>query len=190
MLFWKRRNKQEPELNKIVRELAEYLLQPEKRDQFKSQAKALAKRVSISQLSDLKALFHTPPKESPLYSYKEHGLGGWLSSCQFAIFELIYNLGEESIPLVREIAWGEYDWTQGNAIELLIRFASEGIKTNEIVEEIKENYPKIRIEAQLYAIQPLIPQVKENQNLNNVFEKLMKIPDFRDAYEEITDTSA
>jgi hypothetical protein len=44
-----------------------------------------------------------------------------------AAFEILYNLGEAALPLLRKIAFGEYDWTQGNAIEILRRWAAEGV---------------------------------------------------------------
>ena len=137
-------------------------------------------------MSILRRLFYNPPNEPDFYSAEKYGLGGWLSSCQFAIFEIIYNIGEEALPFVREIAWGKYDWIQGNAIELLIRFASEGIQSEELISEIKKEYPNIRYEAQLYAIQPLINELENNQALRQIFDQLFEIEDFKDAYDEIT----
>ncbi len=188
-MFWKRKKKPELEINRIVRELAECLLQPDKETQFSAKAKELSEKISISQLESLSNLLHNPPTESNLFSTEEHGLGGWLSCCQFAIFELVYHMGENALPFIRSFAWGEYDWTQGNAIELLIRVASDGVRRAELIDEITENYPKIRYEAQLYAIQRLIPKLNENKELRMVFEELMKIPDFKDTYEEITEKS-
>ncbi len=51
-----------------------------------------------------------------------------------------------------------------------------------------DRFPKIRNEAQLYAIGPLLSSLHE-PGLRRVFARLMAIPDFRDAYEEITERS-
>ncbi len=186
--FWKKEKiRIETELDNTVRSLAEYLLQPDKMEEFRIKSKELSKTISIYQLDELKVMFHEPPKESNLYNAKDHGLGGWLSSCQFAIFELIYNLGDDALPFIRKIAWGEYDWTQGNAIELLIRFAADGIETEKIKNEIKELFPNIRTEAQLYAIQPLLTKIEKDQKLKNIFDDLMEINEFKESYEELTE---
>jgi len=178
------RKHNEPEINKTIRKLAEYLLENGLDAVFRKKAKEMS--VSGEDLDDLQNLFFTPPNESEIYSPEIHGLGGWLSSCQFAIFELIYCVGEDALPFIREIAWGEYDWTQANAIELLIRFAADGVDREGIVEEIKSNYPRIRHEAQLYTIQPLLTELDQNRELKLVFDALLEIADFKEAYEELT----
>ena len=156
-------------------------------DESRKIAKEKSAEFTISDLESFKKLFHNPPKESELYNYKKHGLGAWLSTCQFAIFEIYFNLGEEAIPFIREIAWGEYDWTQGNAIELLIRFAASGIQREEILNDIKRNYPDIRYEAQLYAIQPLIPKLGSDPELKAIFDELIELESFRESYQELTE---
>lgn len=77
-------------------------------------------------------------------------LSGWLSACQFSIFELVYKRGKEVLPFVREIAWGEYDWTQGNAIE------------------------------------PLLPELANDEKLKQVFDELFSIEEFKEAFAELT----
>ncbi len=176
------------ELNAIISRLAEHLLTQGIDDRFRELAREESQQVSVAQLDQFKIMFHDPPPQSDVYDVKQHGLGGWLSACQFAIFELVYNLGEEALPFIREIAWGEYDWTQGNAIELLLRFAAEGIRTEEILAEIKANYPQIRFEAQLYGIQPLLPELEQNAPLKAIFDQLRtEIEEFQRAYAELTD---
>ena len=154
---------------------------------FKSKAKELSNKYHANDLRELKGLLHNPPPESSNYNVEKHGLGSWMSSCQFAIFELYYNKGIEALPLVRQIAWGKYDWTQGNAIELLIRFASKGICREKLIEEIKQHYPKVRSEAQLYAIQPLIGELSKDESLKSVFNELMAIEAFKESYDELTE---
>ncbi len=172
-------------IDRTITILAEHLLSNGLDSEFRKKAKDISQPVSIDHLSYLSRFLHNPPIKPSFYSVEKYGLGGWLSACQFAIFEIMYNLGEAALPFVREIAWGEYDWTQGNAIELLIRFASEGIQSKELVLEIKENYPNVRDEAQLYAIKHLIGQLKTNQSLQEIFDLLFEIEDFKDAYDEI-----
>ncbi|MEM8677293.1 MAG: hypothetical protein AAGF83_26065 [Cyanobacteria bacterium P01_G01_bin.67] len=166
--------------------MAEHLLVNGLNIEFRAKAKEIASSVEIDNLNSLYRFFHNPPSKPHFYTVEEYGLGGWLSACQFAIFEIIYNLGEDTLPFIREIAWGEYDWIQGNAIELLIRFAAQGIRTEELIVEIKENFPNIRCEAQLYAIQPLVKDLATDLSLSRVFDRLLEIEDFQDAYDEIT----
>lgn len=176
------------DLNAIISRLAEYLLTQRNNEQFRELARVESASVSIEQLDQLRSMFHNPPPQSDVYDVQRHGLGGWLSACQFAIFELVYNLGEEGLPFIREIAWGEYDWTQGNAIELLLRFAAEGIRTEEILAEFKTNFPQIRFEAQLYCMQPLLPELDQDAQLRAVFDQLRnEIEEFQEAYAELTE---
>lgn len=176
------------DLNAIITRLAKHLLTHRIDARFRELAREESASVSIEQLDQLRSLFHNPPPQSDVYDAKQHGLGGWLSACQFAIFELIYNMGADALPFIREIAWGEYDWTQGNAIELLLRFAAEGIRTEEILAEIKTNFPQIRYEAQLYCMQPLLPELEQNAQLKSIFDQLRnEIEEFQEAYAELTE---
>ncbi len=185
-MFWKNKKGKPNKAAIAVCEIAETVfLTGGHGEEFRNIAKEKSANFSVADLEEFKKLFHTPPKESELYNPKQHGLGSWLSTCQFSIFEIYYNLGKDAIPFIREIAWGEYDWTQGNAIELLIRFASDGINRTEILEEIKSNYPKVRFEAQLYAIQPLIAKLETNPELKAVFDELMELKCFKESYEEL-----
>lgn len=155
-----------------ISELASGVLTGMKRKEFQNLARELAAGIEVEDLDYLQSRFHSPPPEPPEYDHRKHGLGGWLSSCQFAIFELIYQLKSEAIPFLRAIAWGPYDWTQGNAIELMIRMAAEGIETEEIIGEIAANYPDIRYEAQLYALEPLMPMAREDRALNTLLDRM------------------
>ena len=188
-MIWKKK-KPASILESSVSELACHLLEGGLNEQFRILAAKKAEGIELSNCQELRSMFHNPPKEAVLYSAEKHGLGGWLSACQFSIFELVYNIGENALPFVQEIAWGEYDWTQGNAIELLIRFAAGGILRDYIISEIKENYPNVRYEAQLYAIQPLLPRLATDPELWSVFDELLVIEDFKDCYDELTEDNA
>jgi hypothetical protein len=157
-----------------IRALATDLLAGVDRAAFHDRARALAVGIEVDHLEDLRWRFHMPPSQPVDYDVRKHGLGGWLSAWQFAIFELIFQLGPEAIPFLREIAWGPYDWTQGNAIELLIRMAAQGIEVEETVTEIAEKFPAIRYEAQLYALEPLLPRMNEDAALTAVINRLRR----------------
>ncbi|QDT95992.1 hypothetical protein [Gimesia aquarii] len=174
----------------IVGELADHLLVCGLDDEFCELARQKQRGLRLDDLKELQSMFHHPPEESTSYSIEKHGLGGWLSACQFSIFELIYNFGEEAIPFIRKIAWGEYDWTQGNAIELLIRFAANGIQREDLIQEIKEEFPKIRFEAKLYSIEPLLSKLESSPDIKLVFDELMAIEEFKECYTELTEDDA
>ena len=118
----------EPGTADRVSELAELLLHEGLSAGFRTRAAALSMGLDRDDVDDLTWLMHRELREPQSYDAAQHGLGGWISACQFAVFELLYNIGEPALPALREIAWGEYDWTQGNAIELLIRFAADGVQ--------------------------------------------------------------
>lgn len=178
--------KPRPDLDRKIADLAELLLRGEDTVRFQQQARDAAKDITVKDLKYLKRRFHDAPSQSSLYDPETHGLGGWLSVCQFAIFELVYCLGSDALPFIRKVAWGKYDWTQGNAIELLIRMAADGICREELIREITIKFPTVRFEARLYAIQPLMEASKQDSNLASVFEELMVVEDFRDAVEEMS----
>jgi hypothetical protein len=155
-------------------------------EKFRALATEKSEAVAPADLPLLRSLLHDPPAQPSQYDPSVHGLGGWLSFCQFAIFELAYNLGEEALAFVREIAWGEYDLTQGNAIEVLIRFAAAGVRTEELIAEIETRFPKVRDEARLYAVKPLLGRLDTDPDLRRVFDRLLRVEAFRDSYDELT----
>jgi len=168
-----------------VARLAALILDSGLSDEFRAQAEKLAGSISEEDVTDLERLFHHPPPEPDTYDFQKHGLGGWISACQFAAFELLYNMGEPAMPLLRKIAWGPYDWTQGNAIEIMLRFAARGIATEAIVEDVKQNFPDIRYEAQLYALEPLMPLLDTDEKLAELFDRLKNCTAFAETYAEL-----
>lgn len=169
-----------------VTRLAELLLRDGLSEAFRDHAGELAADLESDDIQDLTWLLLRQPPEPEGYSTAQHGLGGWISACQFAVFELLYSIGEPALPAIRKIAWGEYDWTQGNAIELLIRFAADGVRTEEIVAEIKARYPDIRHEARLYAVQPLLHRLEAEPALAGIVRELRTCKAFDEAVEELT----
>ena len=174
------------QLKNTIATLADIVLREGLSKEFCEKAKEASPIISVESISELKGHFHNTPRESKTYDVLEHGYGGWLSACQFSLFEMIFCVGEPALSFVRDIAWGPYDWTQGNAIEILIRFAADGINSDEIIEEINLNFPHISYEAQLYAIEPLISRLDTNENIRTIFDELMQCAEFEAAYKEVT----
>lgn len=154
-------------------------------DRFRTAAAEAASTIGVRSIRALSGRLHSPPEAPRGFGSDERGLGGWLAAWQFAVFEVLYNLGEGALPTVRWIAYGEYYWTQGNAIEVLCRFAADGIRKEEIVEELKQRFPGLRYEAQLYAVQPLLVQAESNSNLAAILVELSEVEEFREAIEEL-----
>jgi hypothetical protein len=159
-------------IESMVSDLASMALENGIDGSFRERAATEAQKLQISDLPYLKSIFHSPPKESPIFDTGKHGLGGWLSSCQFAVFELIFNMGEAVIPFLREIAFGEYDWTQANAIELLCRFAAKGIQREETITDLNREMPRMRWEALLYVAEPLLHQAREDKAIEGILRDL------------------
>ena len=159
-------------LRQAVSLLGELVLKDGLSNTFRSKAAELTATFEADEVLEVRHLFHAPPPEPESFDVSQHGLGGWLSACQFAAFELVFNLGADALPLLRELAWGEYDWTQGNAIELLIRLAAKGVEREEILQEIRTNYPDIRYEAQIYALQPLLAAYGQDPQATEVIDAL------------------
>jgi hypothetical protein len=113
------------------------------------------------------------------------GLGDWIAARQFAIFEMFYYLREAALPVLRRVAFGEYDWTQGNAIEVLCRFAAEGIDRERTLADLKSEMPVMRYEALLYAAGPLLQQAKDIPQLAAIVEELRQAPGFNSVVEDL-----
>lgn len=153
--------------------------------EFPKRASVAAQRLGPTAILELMYLFHsesTPPAE---LADRFPGLGDWMAARQFAIFEILYVLGEPSLPALREVAFGEYDWTQGNAIEILCRLAADGMQREAIIEELKRELPHLREEALLYAFGPLLWRAKTNASLLEVIDELSSVPEVADARERL-----
>jgi hypothetical protein len=154
---------------------------------FRDKAKQVAQEVGPAAISDLVALLHSPPEAPRGFGGKERGLGGWLAAWQFAVFEILFHFREASLPVLRRIAFGNYDWTQGNAIEALCRLAAEGVERDRIVEEVKAQFPSLRYEAQLYAVRPLLAIARDDPAVAEIVEEWMAVEAFQDIVEELTE---
>ncbi|MCH8239413.1 MAG: hypothetical protein IIB62_05035 [Proteobacteria bacterium] len=125
-------------------------------DGFRSRASAAADDLGPDAIETLATLFHSEHSPPDNLADQFPGLGDWIAARQFAIFEMFYYLREAALPVLRRVAFGEYDWTQGNAIEVLCRLASESVERDQIIAEVRREIPKMRYEALLYAFGPLL----------------------------------
>ena len=108
-----------------------------------------------------------------------------MSARQFAIFEIYFHIGAPALPVLRRVAFGQYDWTQGNAIEVLCRLAAAGVERTAIVEELIVNLPDVRDEAIQYALAPLLHQQTSNAALREVVSELRQVALFNEWYEAL-----
>lgn len=152
------------------------------RETFQKRARLVANELGPSSIASLETLYHsehTPPTEALKAQFP--GLGQWLSARQFAIFEIFYFLGANSLPALRRVAFGSYDWTQGNAIEILCRLAADGIDHQQIIQELLVQIPNMREEALLYAVGPLLEHSLNKPAITEVLNELCAVKKFSDA---------
>lgn len=154
-------------------------------DELRSRAVIVANELGPTTIEYLATLFHaehSPPTELATHF---HRLGSWMTARQFAIFEIFYNFGRDSIPLLQRVAYGDYDWTQGNAIEVLCRLAADDVQREQIVAGLVEHLPAMREEAHYYALGPLISYAESNQALNDVLSQLLSVQEFRQSHDHL-----
>ena len=108
-----------------------------------------------------------------------------MAAWQFAIFEVYFHVGAAALPMLRQIAFGEYDWTQGNALEVLVRLAASGIERDTIVGEISREIPRLRFEALLYMAGPLLAQAKDNPEIASILRRFAHIPEWQEALADL-----
>ncbi|WP_432720806.1 hypothetical protein R0381_002920 [Jeongeupia wiesaeckerbachi] len=170
-----------------IRRIAEAIGDP---PEFSRRAHETAKAIGASAIELLAAEFHTEHSPPADVANKFPGLGQWIAARQFSIFEVLFYLGPASLPVLRRVAFGEYDWTQGNAIEVLCRFAAHGIEREQILMELKNAMPGFRYEALIYAAGPLRSHANTDPNVQAVIEELLSVPEFKEAYDELSNARA
>jgi len=152
---------------------------------FKERARQVAIALVPSAVDQLVALLHDPSDPPKRLGTAFSVVTQWRAVWHFSIFEVLYNIGAPSLPAVRSIAFGEYDWIQGNAIELLCRFAADGIERTTIIDDLVSHLPEMRYEAHAYALQPLIAQAGNNPALQCVIDQLLVVPEVKEVYQEL-----
>jgi hypothetical protein len=178
----------DPMAQSLTEAVASVAVQIDDAQEFRAQAAAVARRLGSAAITELKTRLHAPPYTEPGFDAKERGLGGWLSAWQFAIFELLYELGTPALPVLRQVAFGEYDWTQGNALEVLVRLAAKGIERDEIIAELRQEFSRLRVEAQLYAVGPILHHAAQDLAVAAVVRQLEDMPDWQATVDELRET--
>lgn len=127
----------------------------EDQELFKQRGKDAALQLSPEQILRLPKYFfyNNNPRKPEEVRNKFGGLGEWQWICQEAIFEIFYNRPEVALPIIREVAYGVYDWTQAHAIKTLLRLAANGTLEREAtLNELAEFFPSMREESQMRTI--------------------------------------
>ena len=128
----------------------------ETRDEYVQRAQKAAQDLTPEQLTNLPKFFHDNRPDIPQdQAERFEGFSGsidWMAAVQRAIFAIYRFCPDVSLPIVRDIAFGVYDWTQITALETLCVFARAGIEREQIVEEITDAIPRFRREALMPAI--------------------------------------
>lgn len=152
--------------------------------EFTRRAKIAANELGAGSIHLLEIELHGTFNPPEYLSEKFAGLGDWLAARQFAIFEILFHIGSLSLPLLRKVAFGKYDWTQGNAIEILCRLAAQNVEREKIIAELKQFIPNcdLNYEVLSYAIMPLISHAKFNESLQQVVRELMADETFKEVY--------
>jgi hypothetical protein len=170
-------------LDGLVSSVAVLIDNPE---QFSARAAVAAEQLGSSAIAELSTRFHSPPEPPPPgFGYEQRGLCGWLSAWQFAIFELFFQFGAIALPVLRRVAFGEYDWTQGNAVEVLVRLAAAGIQREQIITEVRREFPHFQYEAMLYAVGPLLRHAARDPAVAAVVRELEGMPEWQAAAQEL-----
>lgn len=161
--FTNKVSKRDLELEELLIEVAQEF---EDEERFKEAAFRVANKLEFGRARELTRYFHDNPTEPEILKVKTRKyrlLGGWMIICQDSIFEILFNYKEQALPDLYSIGFGKYDWTQYKAINVLCRLANEGIKTEEIINNIGKEIQNFRYEAVMPSIRSLanIPDNKE-----------------------------
>lgn len=170
------------QLTQKIRWVAEAIQQS---DVFIERAKQAALELGPGSIPQLAKQFHSEHSPPPELATQFSRLGHWIHARQRAIFEIFYYFRESAIPVLRRVAYGKYDWTQGNAIEVLCRLAAEGINTDSTVTELRAALPGMRFEALLYGFGPLLHRATLDAKLEQLLNRFADIPEYNEAVAEL-----
>ncbi|MGJ7529686.1 hypothetical protein [Variovorax sp. GB1P17] len=157
------------------------------RMEFQRRAQTVAGTFDEAHLSELPHYFHDGSMPPPELADQFPGLGQWMAARQFAIFEILYFIGLPALPLLKSVAHGAYDWTQGNAIEILCRLAADDVEREATIQDLLTLIPKLRYEAVFYAAEPLVQQARSNTAIAAVIRDLLTVPEFAEVHTEIVE---
>jgi len=173
----------EADINTMISSLAALLLKD--RRAFEQAAKRDSALLSLSDLSCLKSRFHDAPKVPSGVDEGQLGLGQWMAVCQYVIFELLYHVQELSLPLVKEVAFGAYDWTQATALEVLCRWHVDGTLPKSIITEINRKIGDMRYETHLYFGRSLLLRKKDDHRFGDILLEIEN-ESFQEAVKELS----
>jgi hypothetical protein len=152
---------------------------------FEDLAKQESHDVSITDLEYLRSKFHQPPPVHPDIDEGGLGLGTWMAACQYAIFELIYNFDVPPLDFLRTIAFGEYDWTQATALEVICRLHIAGKIPKQIIDEIDDQLGGMRNETHLYFAKSLLLRMKRDERFGSIIQQIQNA-EFQDVIAKIS----
>jgi len=68
---------------------------------------------------------------------------------------------------------------------VLARLAARGIDREQIIAELRREFPRLQVEAQLYSVGPLLYHAAQDPAVAAVVQELESIPEWRAAAEEL-----
>jgi hypothetical protein len=98
---------------------------------------------------------------------------------------LFFQYGGAALQVLRQVAFGEYDWTQGNAVEVLVRLAATGVEREQTIADLRREFPRFRHEAQLYSVGPLLHRAARDPAIAKVVRELEDLPEWQEAAQEL-----
>jgi hypothetical protein len=134
-------------------------------------------------------MFHDPPDAPPGFGPETRGLAGWIVAWQAAIAEVLYHMREVALPALRGVAFGPYDWTQANAVEILCRLAAQGIDRDRTLSDLRREMPRMRPETLDAVADALIPAAAGDARLAEVVASLRGVAEFDEALREAASQS-
>ncbi|WP_276484294.1 hypothetical protein [Paraflavitalea pollutisoli] len=137
-------------------------------DAFEAAAREQAGNMTLPQLKEMYHLLHNPPPVPEGVSQPDAGGSEWQVACQYAVFELAYHFYPDTEAFVREAAFGEYDWTQSIALEVLCRWYLEGKLPVSIIEDIDSRIQDMDYETRHYLAQALIHRNKKDPRFTDI----------------------
>lgn len=162
---------QKEELTELGRHIIYVASEFENEEVFRSRAREVKEKLPFNKAVNLTDYFHSNPPipDSLVPKLSKYGvLGVWMQVCQKTIFEILYNYKEKAVPTLYKIGFGEYDWTQYEAIDILCRIAQDGILEDEISLRISRNIKDFRWEALIPTLKSL-SKIKPNNVIDNIY---------------------
>lgn len=139
---------------------------------FETLAREEAATLTLLQLKGTYRLLHHPPPVPADVTLSSEPGSEWLAACQYAVFELAYHFYPDTESFVRETAFGEYDWTQSTALEVLCRWYLDGKIGPAIIEEIDTRIHDMRFETQHYLAQALLHRNKKDPRFTGIVQAI------------------